>query len=92
MYICIYVFTQERIYVKLYRRIYVYTYVCIYVYMYIHNAAFTQDKYGMYIWVYVYMGSACRTTNRQVCQAIHAGKRFQKIVGKNVLSKMKTFS
>ena len=55
MYICIYVFTQGSIYVKLYKSMYVYTYVCIYVYMYIHNAAFTQD---MYIWVYVYMGSA----------------------------------
>ena len=55
MYICIYVFTQERIYVKLYRRMYVYTYVCIYVFMYIHNAAFTQgNMYGMVIWLYVY--------------------------------------
>ena len=55
-YLCIYVFTQEHIYVKLYRRMYVYTYVCIYVYMYIHNAAFTQgNMYGMVVWLYVYM-------------------------------------
>lgn len=82
-----YVYTQERIYVKLYRRMYVYTYVCIYVYMYIHNAAFmyiciyvfTQDKYGMVICIYVYMGSALRITKGDGCQAIHAGKRFQKM-------------
>ena len=54
-YLCIYVFTQEHIYVKPYKRMYVYTYVCIYVYMYIHNAAFTQgNMYGMYILFYVY--------------------------------------
>ena len=55
-YLCIYIFTQERIYVKLYRRMYVYTYVCIYVFMVLCNAAFTQgNMYGMVVWLYVYM-------------------------------------
>ena len=54
-YLCIYIFTQERIYVKLYRRMYVYTYVCIYVFMVLCNAAFTQgNMYGMVVWLYVY--------------------------------------